>query len=127
MKKKIILIKLLEGLYNDKNKELKIVFFNSKKKIKLNHNNLYILQKKKICINFFRIIFYFYKNNISYKKNFFLLFKKKNIFFGNNILPDWPSKYSQQNFFYYIFDWIKYFLKFFVYYKYLLYIIFETN
>lgn len=127
MKKKIILIKLLESLYNNKKKEFKIIFFNSKKNIKLDNNTLYILQKKKIYINFFRIIFFLYINNISYKKNCFLLFKKKNIFFGNNLLPDWPSNYKQQNFFYNILDWIKYFLKLFVYNKYLLYIIFETN
>lgn len=101
-------------------KKLKIVFFNSSKKInqKIKKKSVIIFHGNQILKNFMKVFIFLLNSDIKFKKNFFLLFHEgKTSYIGHNFLPDWPGRYLDNNFLRNFFIWIKKIIYFFIFKK----------
>ena len=113
-----IIIKNLTTNRSNNNKP--IFFFSSIKKLdqKTKKKRILIFYRNRILISFIKVFFYLLYTKVKFKKNCFLLFNpEENIFIGHNILPDWPGRYSKNNFFKNILIWVEKFIYIFIFRK----------
>lgn len=98
---------IIKNLIRDKNNNYSpnIVYYKSVSDIE--ENAIIVIVGKKIFLKALFVLFYSLVNFKKFEKNCFLLFDFGHTIFGNNFIPDWPGKYTNQSFFKNFLAWLK--------------------